>query len=323
MYKLISIFTIISFLSCVNKNNPKTKNTYINKEKKVERINPEAKDVDITNTYSKTKKSEIIKEDSKAIDYTSFEASTKGFNDLINTLDNTSIRSIITSKDFITKRLPKESKLSDNLFFSYKNFHNKICNNSETEIKEKYSEAIDDMLMYIENEKTKKLTNKLSEIGIYTSMEEGYMYLKAKEEFSYNLLKTHLSDNLNDYFDIITEEAKHKFCEDASMYISFDELADRVIKWEKYINQHPKAIQIEKAKDNYNLYLRTLLSGMDNTPVFANNKLLPEVKKTYEDYIKNYPNNKSTQTIKEYYKLLTNSKFIKDNNIVIYINNMN
>jgi hypothetical protein len=52
------------------------------------------------------------------------------------------------------------------------------------------------------------------------------------------------------------------------LLITWEELGDRLIEWENFINKFPKSLLIKKAKDNYHNYLLDYLLGMDSDRIY-------------------------------------------------------
>ena len=92
------------------------------------------------------------------------------------------------------------------------------------------------------------------------------------------------------------------------------------------MTRYPDFFLKKEVEENQKLYLSTLLTGIENTPVFDydNQVLLPEIKSLYEAIIAKNENRKSTGIITNYYNLLkenefkqteTIDKFMKENNL--------
>lgn len=150
---------------------------------------------------------------------------------------------------------------------------------------------------------------KLFGVGLFTT--EGMYYLDVDPDYFLNIFDKKVSRGLNDYLVQRRQEMIEGFSEDAGLVITFEQVYNRVVKWEKIINDNPRFIMSESASRFYETYLVTLLTGMDNSRVFdfENERLLPEVKMLYEAIIKSGPQTKSTEIIKGYYQLLAANDF--------------
>ncbi|MCF8373627.1 MAG: hypothetical protein K9H64_18545 [Bacteroidales bacterium] len=109
------------------------------------------------------------------------------------------------------------------------------------------------------------------------------------------------------------------------MLISFDQLADRVVTWENYINKYPTAFNKGEAEYYYQTYLETLLTGMDNTRVFDLEDVYvrPDIRELYKQYIEKNPNRKSTEIIDNYYKFIEKHDFRYNDSIDLFLKNYN
>jgi hypothetical protein len=169
----------------------------------------------------------------------------------------------------------------------------------------------------IDDDQTKDFKKCLDACGTELLMTEGSYYLDAKFDYFYSIFKGKVSADLDDFLKIRSIELKQGYSEDAGLLISFEDLYKRVIGWEDIITKYPDFFLKDYSEYYYSDYLSTLLTGMDNTPVFdfESQKLLPEVKKLYERVITLNDSRKSSKIISNYYNLLKKTDFKQPENI--------
>jgi hypothetical protein len=99
------------------------------------------------------------------------------------------------------------------------------------------------------------------------------------------------------------------FSENSKLLISFQSLGDRIITWEKYLNKYSASSLSAEAKFSYHLYLNTFITGLDNSPVTADDILLPEMKNVYSDYIQKNNNSESGKIVEKFYSIISKNNF--------------
>jgi hypothetical protein len=97
---------------------------------------------------------------------------------------------------------------------------------------------------------------------------EGYTEIRFKPYHYYNLYKSKVSD---DYKYFLKTEAKEEtvlYMGDAALIITFKELGDRILSWEKFITTYPKSPLLPRVTKKYQEYVVNYLFGLDNTSTY-------------------------------------------------------
>ncbi len=196
-------------------------------------------------------------------------------------------------ENFKSKReikIAKLNELEENLLANYINFYD---NNSQKYI-------LPDSLK-IKNSAFEKANLEFWGVG------EGFTELRTEPNFYYNTFKNYVT---KDYCDFLLLEAKDNsvlYSADAGIGITFEEVSERVLYWENYLNKYPKSKLFEKAREDYINYCMNYLFGMDNTPTFeySTNEIYPENQLEFDRFISKNPKSKLTALVN---LLLTNIK---------------
>ena len=157
-----------------------------------------------------------------------------------------------------------------------------------------------------------QLKNFLSYLEIYAIKPvsiEGNFEADADPEFFYNVFSKKASPALLDFLVIEKKEMAEGFEMDAGLMIEYPQVYERIEAWGKFMNDHPGHVQTEQALMNYQIYLRTLLFGMDNSPVFEDGVLAADIKKLYETIQQQGQDAQSRKIITDYYALLAKDGF--------------
>lgn len=103
----------------------------------------------------------------------------------------------------------------------------------------------------------------------------------------YSALKTYndnISDEWKEYIAIRALDSDEIPFSDGAMRISFEELADRLLKTENYLNKYIAGPRQEEMVELYEIKLRAYMKGLPNTPIadYSDKTIFDEVMKSYE-----------------------------------------
>jgi len=167
----------------------------------------------------------------------------------------------------------------------------------------------------IKNANLKELMDKILK-GKYKLINmEGAFYPIIDYE-TLKIYNDYLSDEMKSYIDIKSIDSNNPTVLDASLVISFDELAERLIKTENYIKEYPDGIRYEELLRLFGVYLRLYLEGVDNTPIYDY-----ETKEIKNEVLKSYKKTeakKDTVTsniVSKYISIIEENQNIIDNNV--------
>jgi hypothetical protein len=228
--------------------------------------------------------------------------------------DTADVNSIHQVLEFVRTRigvLPQADR--DSAFIEFSVFYNTTMNefnekqlwNNDTLTNKLYADSLGN------DPEVKALKEKLTANGLGLYMTEGNFYVDALPDYLYENFSQYVSPSIKEFLRLRKDELAAGFSEDAGLVISFEELGERVINWEKFIDKFPDSPFIGGARSFWDLYVSTLLSGMDNSRIFnfEDNKLRPEVKQVYNALIDTYPRTRSGKLVAKFYKFLEARSF--------------
>jgi hypothetical protein len=236
----------------------------------------------------------------------------KEFRTFTQSLTKFDLYTISTTANYLTEFLPKANQTDrDSTFLYFLRTFYRVVNNLTDSLNIKYPATIKKLEEGKVDAETQNFKEYLGLFGAGLFMTEGMFYVDVEPDYFLGIFGKQVSKGLNDYLIQRKQELTEGFSEDAGLMITFDQVYERVLKWEKLITENPNFIMVDNSHQFYETYLETLLTGMDNSRVFdfENEKLIPAVKKLYESVIMSGPNTKSTEIIKGYYNLLAESDF--------------
>ena len=185
---------------------------------------------------------------------------------------------------------------------------------------------------------TNKILNKydleLWDIG------EGMVTIRELPHLYYDIFKDYVTDDYKEYLKIWAKDDEELYQADAGLSISFEELGERIITWENFLNKFPNSILKPKVTALLNSYREDYILGMENTPTIDGGydnipiTIYEEAKKEYDRFMKNYPNSPTVELIKYFIENYKNEnihelikskifeKFEKDESIDVVSENL-
>jgi len=169
---------------------------------------------------------------------------------------------------------------------------------------------------------------------------EGIVTIRELPHLYYDVFKDYVTDDYKEYLKIWAKDDEELYQADAGLVISFEELGERIITWENFLNKFPNSTLKQRVIDLLNSYREDYILGMDNTPTIDGGydnipiTIDEDVKKEYDRFIKKYPNSPTVELIKYFienykneniYELIKNKifqKFEKDQSIDVISENL-
>ncbi len=180
-------------------------------------------------------------------------------------------------------------------------------------------------LKQLSNIKEDEIKNLLQDAfgnGYKLSTSEGMHYLEIDYDKNFREYGQYVSDEVFGYLEIMAAESNKHFASDAALTISLDELVNRVIKTEKYINGYPGFVFINEIEQFHSYYLSAYLLGLNNTPAFDYQtlKYKDSFLKSYENTITNQKGTKLAGLLEEYLALLKKNDYTRTDEIIKFVN---
>lgn len=247
------------------------------------------------------------------------------FKKYLSTLNKDSVVSIAYAMDYIRTCLPQDMVHRDSVMFLFNVYFFEVSNKWSDSLETKYRAVLDPLYKDSTSAELTIFKNNLAFCGIGIFSSEGMFYLDVLPEYFYINFKGRVSAGVEEFLKIRMTEMKEGFSEDAGMVISFEQLHQRVEKWENYIDKFPSTLYQEEAEYYYTIYLETLLTGMDNSRIFdyESGLLLPEIKSMYEKIMKEKNKSASRDIISSYYSFLSRHQFKENDSIPLFLKSKN
>lgn len=165
--------------------------------------------------------------------------------------------------------------------------------------------------------------------GLQRNGSEAGDFLGEVPDFLYANFHDSVSDGLKEYLRITRKESEEcrgtYFIEDAGLMISWDQLADRIVAWEKFRQHYPDCPEeCKEGLGSVNLYLELYLAScLDNTLLFQDRALVPEARASYERFLSRYKDSRYAGLVRGYYDILKKNAFTLTGEAVAYLQKQN
>lgn len=179
---------------------------------------------------------------------------------------------------------------------------------------EAVNQALSELGWPIAEERVKQIKDAAVRETIESELAGGYKLETAEgmtfPVVDYGALKKYnpaLSETMQGFIALLAMESDSKMASDGALSITWDELAERTVAYERYFTRFAGTPEAEQAKMlYYSRYLKTYLYGLDNTPNFdfATFKLSSEAKASYEHTVKSYPDTKTAEYVQGFLDVL-------------------
>ena len=169
---------------------------------------------------------------------------------------------------------------------------------------------------------------------------EGMVTIRELPHLYYDIFKDYVTDDYKEYLKIWAKDDEELYQADAGLCISFEELGDRIARWENFLNKFPNSKLKIKVIALLNSYREDYILGMENTPTRDGGydgqpyTIIEENMKEFNRFMKKYPNSPTVELIKYFienykneniYELIKSKifeKFEKDESIDVISENL-
>jgi hypothetical protein len=221
----------------------------------------------------------------------------------LNPGDVTSVQKGLQELDVLFNDRPVEEM--DAAFLAFRRFYYEV-EMEQNEVERFEGDEVDDIFL-----------KALDQNGFRLSSSEGMSYVDEHPKFLHRKFGERVSEPVSTFLRLRVNELKEGIFDDAVLTISFENLADRVRTWERYMAEHPDTSLFDEARYFYQVYLLTLLEGSSNTPIYDYRReqktgamtVYRNVQDIYRDFAEDRLSMKSTKIVKEYLALLEKSNF--------------
>jgi hypothetical protein len=183
----------------------------------------------------------------------------------------------------------------------------KLDTPSARDIKKKYALALKELYQYRKS-------------GINFGQSEGIWYTQSDPDFLKDAASVTTGD-LKEYLRFSAEECKQRIAEDGGILIPWDDLRKKIIREENFAKQHPQLPEVEKdLKGSMSWMINVYLAGIENSSIDNHgDQLTPEVKSSYETFLKKNSTSQYYDVVKDAYAIWTKNNLEASRELIDYL----
>lgn len=177
--------------------------------------------------------------------------------------------------------------------------------------------------LFFPKDKVKDIKNDELRKEIEKALDSKYKLINLEGAFypiiDYEKLKEYnknISPELKDYLAVKAMDSNMPVAIDGGLYISFDELGQRILKAEDYLQKYSGGQRQEEMLRNYRDKLEMYLLGMSNSPIsdFETGEIYDEVLESYKK-TSNTKDKVTAYIVRKYLNTIEENKYIIDESI--------
>ena len=221
-------------------------------------------------------------------------------NKIIQLFNKDSLENFSKNKNEMLKKLKTLNKEeADELYEQYLESNNTILENLNIEHDKLLSGGIYNNEDTSENftDEEWKIANKfLNKYDLELwYLARGTCIIKEVPDFYYKTFKDYVTDDYKEYLKITSKENEEHYVADSGLCITLEELGDRIVTWENFLEKYPNSKLNDKVNNICNSYRRDYILGVPGG--------IYDYKESAEEYnrfIKKYPDSPTTELLGYY-----------------------
>ena len=123
----------------------------------------------------------------------------------------------------------------------------------------------------------------------------GSCIIREVPDFYYKTFKDYVTDDYKEYLKITSKENEEHYVADSGLCITLEELGDRIVTWENFLEKYPNSKLNDKVNNICNSYRRDYVLGVPGG-VYDYKESTEE----YNRFIKKYPDSPTTELLGYY-----------------------
>lgn len=160
----------------------------------------------------------------------------------------------------------------------------------------------------VEDEKVVTLLEEADESGYKVEMAEG-TYFPIINYGAYRDFLPYVSNEFGDYIEIMARESDELSAKDAAIVVTWNELVERAANQEAFLREYPQSEKKEHVKALYDKYVKMILFGLDNTPLFQyeDDRIDEEALKQYKEVLTVLDTSETKTMLQQFIELVEKS----------------
>ncbi len=211
------------------------------------------------------------------------------------------------SRENATRMVDRFESIQKNTLPQFENMYNE--DNMQSKINDEYQSVI--AHSEIKDSGLKELLDKTYISGYKVETAEG-MFFPIIDYGFYKNFSSYVTPDMKDYIDLMAEESDKVPAKDAALVIGWDEMIQRALNQERFINTHRDSIKADEVKQLYKKYVTFTLYGLNNTPLFSydTNTMDSEAREVYLNAVADTGASEFLKTLSGFLDLVKNNNYL-------------
>ncbi|OMF61665.1 hypothetical protein MKY66_03940 [Paenibacillus sp. FSL R5-0766] len=147
----------------------------------------------------------------------------------------------------------------------------------------KWNDSFTQLMSRTNDASLRALLQQARDSGYRLVMLEGSLY-PIMNYMSFQKYISYVKPDIKQYINIMAVETSNLAADDGALVIGYQEILNRALKQERFLNEYPKSNRVQQVKNLMNNYTLYTFYGLNNTPLFdyETNKMTANAQKGYK-----------------------------------------
>ncbi|WP_405143078.1 hypothetical protein MHI48_03955 [Paenibacillus sp. FSL H7-0942] len=178
----------------------------------------------------------------------------------------------------------------------------------------KWNDSFTQLMSRTNDTSLRALLQQARDSGYRLVMLEGSLY-PIMNYMAFQKYISYVKPDIKQYINIMAVETSNLAADDGALVIGYQEILNRALNQERFLNEYPKSNRVQQVKNLMNNYTLYTFYGLNNTPLFdyETNKMTANAQKGYKAVLQRNSSEDSSflTKLEKFMDIVTEAKFEK------------
>lgn len=178
----------------------------------------------------------------------------------------------------------------------------------------KWNDSFTQLMSRTNDASLRALLQQARDSGYRLVMLEGSLY-PIMNYMAFQKYISYVKPDIKQYINIMAVETSNLAADDGALVIGYQEILNRAMNQERFLNEYPKSNRVQQVKNLMNNYTLYTFYGLNNTPLFdyETNKMTANAQKGYKAVLQrnSYEDSTFLTKLEKFMDIVTEAKFEK------------
>ncbi|WFA83439.1 hypothetical protein [Paenibacillus amylolyticus] len=178
----------------------------------------------------------------------------------------------------------------------------------------KWNDSFTQLMSRTNDTSLRALLQQARDSGYRLVMLEGSLY-PIMNYMAFQKYISYVKPDIKQYINIMAVETSNLAADDGALVIGYQEILNRALNQERFLNEYPKSNRVQQVKNLMNNYTMYTFYGLNNTPLFdyETNKMTANAQKGYKAVLQRNSSEDSAflTKLEKFMDIVTEAKFEK------------